>query len=153
MLQENEGHGCCRAYSGRRRWVRRVRTENNKKRLAKFLCSSIGNVLLFFFSSRRRHTRLTCDWSSGVLFRSPLRVHDFLAGVPLHDVWVVDLPRTRSGITLEEFSRIADTRLFTPSPVVRVLLKMRLFRSEERRVGKECRSRWSLYHLSREWYY
>src|SRR5690242_21132615 len=23
-------------------------------------------VLLFFFSSRRRHTRLTCDWSSDV---------------------------------------------------------------------------------------
>jgi hypothetical protein len=22
----------------------------------------------------------------------PLRVHNFLAGVPLHDVWVVDLP-------------------------------------------------------------
>src|SRR5688572_31323216 len=25
---------------------------------------------LFFFSSRRRHTRFDCDWSSGVLFRS-----------------------------------------------------------------------------------
>src|SRR5580698_11161413 len=24
------------------------------------------NSLLFFFSSRRRHTRLTCDWSSDV---------------------------------------------------------------------------------------
>ena len=27
--------------------------------------------------------------------RLPLRVHGFLAGVPLHDVWAVDLPRTR----------------------------------------------------------
>ena len=36
--------------------------------------------------------------------RLPLRVHDFLAGVPLHDVWAIDLPRTRSGITLDEFS-------------------------------------------------
>jgi hypothetical protein len=27
--------------------------------------------------------------------RVPLRVHDFLAGVPLHDVWSVDLPRAR----------------------------------------------------------
>src|SRR6266571_1661384 len=27
-------------------------------------------VSCFFFSSRRRHTRLTCDWSSDVLFRS-----------------------------------------------------------------------------------
>src|SRR5262249_48029543 len=39
--------------------------------------------------------------------RLPLRVHDFLAGVPLHDAWVVDLPRIRSGITLEEFLRVA----------------------------------------------
>jgi hypothetical protein len=59
--------------------------------------------------------------------RLPLRVHDFLAGVPLHDVWAVDLPRTRSGITLDEFSRTAKARLFTPSPVVRALLDIRLF--------------------------
>jgi hypothetical protein len=56
----------------------------------------------------------------------PLRVHSFLAGVPLHDVWAVDLPRTRSGITLDEFLRTAGGRLFTPSPVVRALLNIRL---------------------------
>ena len=39
--------------------------------------------------------------------RLPLRVHEFLAGVPLHDVWAVDLPRMRSGITLDEFLRAA----------------------------------------------
>jgi len=39
--------------------------------------------------------------------RLPLRVHDFLAGVPLHDVWAVDLPRLRSGITLDAFLRTA----------------------------------------------
>jgi hypothetical protein len=33
----------------------------------------------------------------------PLRVHEFLADVPLHDVWAVDLPCTRPGITLDEF--------------------------------------------------
>src|SRR6267142_4254214 len=27
---------------------------------------SFQNPLFFFFSSRRRHTRLTCDWSSDV---------------------------------------------------------------------------------------
>jgi hypothetical protein len=59
--------------------------------------------------------------------RLPLRVHDFLAGVPLHDVWVVDLPRARSGITLDEFLRTASSCLLTPSPVVRVLLNIRLF--------------------------
>ncbi len=59
--------------------------------------------------------------------RLPLRVHDFLAGVPLHDVWAVDLPRTRSGITLDEFLRTASTRVCTLSPVVRALLNVRLF--------------------------
>jgi hypothetical protein len=59
--------------------------------------------------------------------RLPLRVHDFLAGVPLHDVWAVDLPWTRSGITLDEFSRTTSERLFTLSPVVCTLVNMRLF--------------------------
>jgi hypothetical protein len=59
--------------------------------------------------------------------RLPLRVHEFLAGVPLHDVWAVDLPRTRSGITLDEFMRTASGRLFTPSLAVRSLLNIRLF--------------------------
>ena len=58
--------------------------------------------------------------------RLPLRVHNLLAGVPLHDVWAVDLPRKRSGITLDEFSRAANAHLFKPSPVVRALVNIRL---------------------------
>ncbi|HEX6729735.1 MAG TPA: DUF2867 domain-containing protein [Pyrinomonadaceae bacterium] len=57
----------------------------------------------------------------------PLRVHDFLFDVPLHDVWAIDLPRTRSGITLDEFLRTSGGRLFKLSPVVSVLLNSRLF--------------------------
>ncbi len=57
----------------------------------------------------------------------PLRVHDILADVPLHDVWAVDLPRPRPGITLDEFLRVTSARLYTPSPVVRGLLDLRLF--------------------------
>jgi hypothetical protein len=59
--------------------------------------------------------------------RLPLRVHDFLAGVPLHDVWAVDLPRARSGITLDEFSQTASACPFTLPPLVRALLNLRLF--------------------------
>jgi hypothetical protein len=59
--------------------------------------------------------------------RLPLRVHAFLAGVPLHDVWAVDLPRARSGITLDEFLRTASSCLLTPSPVVRAFVNIRLF--------------------------
>src|SRR6266516_492951 len=68
-----------------------------------------------------------------------LRVHTFLAGVPLHDVWFIDLPRWRAGVTLDEFLRTADnctldtggcsnsSALFTPSPLVRMLLDIRFF--------------------------
>jgi hypothetical protein len=58
--------------------------------------------------------------------RLPLRVHAFLAGVPLHDAWAVDLPRPRGGITLDEFLRLARGRAFEPSAVVRALMKFRL---------------------------
>jgi hypothetical protein len=68
--------------------------------------------------------------------RLPLRVHDLLAGVPLHDVWAIDLPRTRYGITLDEFLRMASSCLLAPSPVVRVLLNVRLFVG--RLLGWDC---------------
>ena len=57
--------------------------------------------------------------------RLPLRVHDLLAGVPLHDVWAIDLPRWRTGVTLDQFLRAANNRLFTLSPLVRMLLDIR----------------------------
>src|SRR5205823_328530 len=69
----------------------------------------------------------------------PLRVHTFLAGVPLHDVWFVDLPHWRAGVTLDDFLRTANnckldacgcsksSSLFTTSPLVRMLLDIRFF--------------------------
>jgi hypothetical protein len=71
--------------------------------------------------------------------RLPLRVHTFLAGIPLHDVWSIDLPRWRAGVTLDEFLRRANndklhtcgcsksSSLFTPSLLVRMLLDIRFF--------------------------
>jgi hypothetical protein len=71
--------------------------------------------------------------------RLPLRVHTFLTGVPLHDTWSVDLPRWRAGVTLHEFLRMANncalamcacsnsSALFTPSPLVPILLDIRFF--------------------------
>jgi hypothetical protein len=55
----------------------------------------------------------------------PLRVHDFLTGVPLHDVWAVDLPRTKGGITLNEFLRAGGNERRSLSPAVRGLLYIR----------------------------
>jgi hypothetical protein len=59
----------------------------------------------------------------------PLRVHSFLAGVPLHDVWAVDLPRPPERATLAEFNPLesqdrAIGRLPTP---VRSLFRLRFF--------------------------
>lgn len=57
----------------------------------------------------------------------PLRVHDFLADVPLHDVWAVDLPHPRTGITLNEFLRASKAHHCRLSPGTRTLLGIRLF--------------------------
>ena len=58
--------------------------------------------------------------------RLPLRVHGLLAGVPLHDVWAIDLPPTRPGITLDEFLRASSACPCTPSALVRTLVSIRL---------------------------
>jgi len=71
--------------------------------------------------------------------RLPLRVHSLMAGVPLHDVWSVDLRRWRGEVTLDDFLRTANnctldmcwcsnsSALFTLSPPVQVLLNIRFF--------------------------
>ena len=58
----------------------------------------------------------------------PLRVHTFLADVPLHDVWAVDLPTRRDGATLSEFLRRAShDGIDRLPPVARALIRLRLF--------------------------
>ena len=65
----------------------------------------------------------------------PLRVHTFLADVPLHDVWAVDLPTHRDGVTLCEFLRrasrdgfdAADAEINRLPPVARALFRLRFF--------------------------
>jgi hypothetical protein len=64
-----------------------------------------------------------------------LRVHTFLADIPLHDVWAVDLPTRRDGVTLSEFLRRssrdrcnaagAETERFPP--IARALFGLRFF--------------------------
>src|SRR5256886_11850681 len=99
-------------------------------------------VIFFFFSSRRRHTRFDCDWSSDVC-SSDLR------GEFIH---VVDLA-VRSVPPVKRYAipgsvailRIAGGSRRGGGPVALPSCPRRR-RSEERRVGKECRSRWSPYH-------
>src|SRR5256885_5332777 len=97
--------------------------------------------VLFFFSSRRRHTRLQGDWSSDVC-SSDLGKSGVWLG---HDIGPEDLLLRILLFLLDELSKAA---LY--SDANRVPAHRRLpaadGRSEERRVGKECRSRWSPYH-------
>src|SRR5436309_7688778 len=91
----------------------------------------------FFFSSRRRHTRFSRDWSS--------------------DVCSSDLPGVaesgRRNFLLQAWQRMSAIVFSTSSGKSQdgrpcafqtaVLTARSPLRSEERRVGKECRSRWS----------
>ena len=43
----------------------------------------------------------------------PLRVHALLADAPLHDVWAVDLPRTRENLTLVDLQRVSSQNRLT----------------------------------------
>src|SRR5688572_33427901 len=78
----------------------------------------------FFFSSRRRHTRFDCDWSSDVC-SSDLALH-------AETIVVAD-----EAAPLPVYLRPLE---WLNAPLASCP------RSEERRVGKECRSRWSPYH-------
>src|SRR3989442_2141294 len=92
---------------------------------------------VFFFSSRRRHTRCGRDWSSDVC-SSDLEAPKFTLPV----IFRVSEKRTGNvnfgasvgqGTGLGGFLGLDEPNLFGQ-------------RSEERRVGKECRSRWWPYH-------
>src|SRR3989442_1490871 len=96
-----------------------------------------GDSLFFFFSSRRRHTRCGRDWSSDVCSSDLTTQFALVAdGVPPDKVFPMDVDR-------------AFRKLDQIKPHVKVWWtqgNQSQQRSEERRVGKECRSRWSPYH-------
>src|SRR5206468_10029504 len=88
---------------------------------------SLAQILFFFFSSRRRHTRSDRDWSS--------------------DVCSSDLPWTSDSRTSARAPRRSPRRSDVSQQLARATLgdiqrpvAEDLERSEERRVGKECRS-------------
>ncbi len=52
----------------------------------------------------------------------------FLADVPLHDVWAVDLPTHRDAVTLSEFlGRASQSGMHRLPPAARALIRLRLF--------------------------
>src|SRR5207249_6575694 len=106
------------------------------------LAESRGDV--FFFSSRRRHTRSKRDWSSDVC-SSDLdgRQISLTPGVS------VAYPRVKElieGILASGLIYMNSHAVDFRTPALRPYLEKR---SEERRVGKECRSRVAAYHRTK----
>src|SRR5258708_40366612 len=63
--------------------------------------------------------------------------------------WLIELPWKSpepDAIDMAEARRILDEDHFGLEQVKKRILEYLAVRSEERRVGKECRSRWSPYH-------
>src|SRR5436309_8517113 len=87
-----------------------------------FLLCFLFFFFFFFFSSRRRHTRFSRDWSSDVCSSDLARAH------------------CRERLVAR---RVQEGDLAVPGLD---LVGPDVLRSEERRVGKECRSRWAPYH-------
>src|SRR2546422_5157927 len=91
-------------------------------------------IVFFFFSSRRRHTRCSRDWSSDVC-SSDLEQRLGRGGEP-------------HALPLQLGEGVVPRRHLREGPLglAPCGATMGFLRSEERRVGKECRSRWSPYH-------
>src|SRR5699024_11445640 len=85
------------------------------------------NHIFFFFSSRRRHTRSKRDWSSDVCSSD-----------------LVSITTSNSGKTIDVEGNQETPCIIelTPSGAITTYT----IRSEERRVGKECRARMTPNH-------
>src|SRR5207245_4576105 len=98
-----------------------------------FLSCRLLCVFCFFFSSRRRHTRCYRDWSSDVCSSdlTPLGRPSGVAVDKNDMLYVID-------------SQSSDNQGATNyNPGCKRGIRVGSVRSEERRVGKECRCRWA----------
>src|SRR5204862_3024111 len=104
-------------------------------------------IFVFFFSSRRRHTRSLRDWSSDVCSSDLITACRLIQGM--------------GGGMLLSLSYVAIEAWFAPELWGRLFaidatiwgagsLLGPLIRSEERRVGKECGSVWWGYGLKKK---
>src|SRR5438034_1550243 len=113
---------------------------------ALWLLALVHVWFFFFFSSRRRHTRSLCDWSSDVCSSDlgPQRAGQVgRRGPARRDGAVVGEhqgPRAPPGQAMK--LRIGDSSVS--------IERGDITRSEERRVGKECRSRRATDHETKK---
>src|SRR3712207_8132572 len=123
---------------------------------------SITGLIIFFFSSRRRHTRYWRDWSSDVC-SSDLVAQQVADDRNEDTAGPEEYPKyEKSHIQSHEYGKeqtnVGQVAMAHGIDTVRVAyhehdgyggnvgagddLQREVLRSEERRVGKECRSRW-----------
>src|SRR5205085_9804302 len=95
---------------------------------------SFMTSFFFFFSSRRRHTRFDCDWSSDVCSSDLQDDQEIFEARHFQRFFFLD--------RLDVFAEAA----FGDGPMRDGEAEIFVGRSEERRVGKECRSGWLRYH-------
>src|SRR5690606_40392793 len=101
------------------------------------------SFLYFFFSSRRRHTRFSRDWSSDVCSSdlessSPSPSSSPASSSGPASTWGF-------GVGSSIGTRKAHSAVFSGC----TRTSQAVSRSEERRVGKECRWRWWVYYVER----
>src|SRR5689334_24061519 len=108
--------------------------------LISFIVDIIIDFFFFFFSSRRRHTRWNCDWSSDVCSSDLYRHYQFLTKE-------ITLFEERIAKAMEPHAAQVELLISIPGVdrMVAWHLLVELGRSEERRVGKECRAGWAAY--------
>src|SRR5207253_10573064 len=113
-----------------------------------------GSTVLFFFSSRRRHTRWPRDWSSDVCssdlpyVRQP---EELVPGKPLFYASAVPFSGYGVGVLVESREgRPIKIEGNPDHPESLGSTNSYMQRSEERRVGKECRSGGSLKDINQK---
>src|SRR5690606_40762193 len=105
--------------------------------------------VLFFFSSRRRHTRFSRDWSSDVC-SSDLGAYFYCPDLILKKAG--ELSEKKLAIILNEKDLKAESLedLLQPCQGIISLVRIAITpRSEERRVGKESSSRWAAHRANK----
>src|SRR3712207_6945013 len=102
---------------------------------------------MFFFSSRRRHTRYWRDWSSDVCSSDLAHLADELEIAPERVTESTHFKQDLDADSLDLYTLVVE---FEDAYGVKMsdeqAARVQTVRSEERRVEKECRSRWSPYH-------
>src|SRR5258707_4594917 len=97
----------------------------------------------FFFSSRRRHTRYWRDWSSDVCSSDLVkRLKKSIARL----IAALEKELAELDDDIDDAVRSSPVWREKEDLLASVPGVGDVTRSEERRVGKECRSRWSPYH-------